>query len=92
MKSSVGSVTVPDKTPPSKVVQNSYVSADERVLDPTKLDLSMVERMPQPSGWRILVLPYRGKGQTEGGILLTDQTLVEDQLQTVVGYVVKKVH
>ena len=72
MKSSVGSVTVPDETPPSKVVQNSYVSADERVLDPTKLDLSMVERMPQPSGWRILVLPYRGKGQTEGGILLTD--------------------
>ena len=89
MKASVGSVTTPDETPASKVVQNSYVSADERVFDPTKLDLSMVERMPQPSGWRILVLPYRGKGQTDGGILLTDQTVVEDQLQTVVGYVVK---
>ena len=77
MKASVGSVTTPDETPPSKVVQNSYVSADERVFDPTKLDLSMVERMPQPSGWRILVLPYRGKGQTDGGILLTDQTVVK---------------
>jgi len=71
-------------------VQNSYVTPEERVLDPSKIDLSAVERMPQPAGWRILVLPYRGKGKTEGGILLTDQTILEDQLQTVVGYVVKQ--
>lgn len=75
---------------PLNPVQNSYVSAEERVLDPSKLELSVIERMPQPAGWRLLVLPYRGKGQTEGGILLTDQTLLEDQLQTVVGYVVKQ--
>jgi co-chaperonin GroES (HSP10) len=69
-------------------VESSYISAEDRVLDPSKLELSVIERMPQPAGWRLLVLPYRGKGQTDGGILLTDQTLVEDQLQTVVGYVV----
>jgi co-chaperonin GroES (HSP10) len=68
---------------------DAYVPEEELFFDPTKLDLSVIERMPQPSGWRLLVLPYRGKSRTEGGIILTEQTKLEDQLQTVVGYVVK---
>ena len=47
-----------------------YVSQEARVLDPTLLDKSILERMPQPTGWRILILPYKGKGVTEGGIHL----------------------
>ncbi len=47
-------------------VTDAYVSEKERVLDPTVLDKSLVERMPEPSGWRLLVLPYKGKGVTDG--------------------------
>ena len=43
-------------------LSSAYVEPDEVVLDPTKLDDSVLDRMPQPTGWKILVLPYRGKG------------------------------
>ena len=69
-------------------VDNAFVNATKRVLDPTLLDKTYLERMPQPSGWRILILPYRGKGVTEGGIHLTKETVDRESLATVVSYVV----
>ncbi len=45
--------------------------------------------MPQPTGWRILILPYKGKAVTEGGIHLVQSTVDRESLATVVGYVVK---
>jgi|TARA_R110000765_G_scaffold336174_2_gene426552 co-chaperonin GroES (HSP10) len=68
---------------------SAYVEPDEVVLDPSKLDDSVLDRMPQPTGWKILVLPYRGKGVTKGGILLTKESQDKEQLATVVSYVVK---
>jgi co-chaperonin GroES (HSP10) len=68
-------------------VGGAYV--EERVLDPSLLDLSALERMPQPTGWRMLVLPYKGKGVSKGGIALTRETLDREALATVVAYVVK---
>ena len=35
------------------------------------------------------MLPYRGRGKTEGGILLPDQVVEENQVATQVGYVLK---
>jgi hypothetical protein len=43
-------------------VTDAYVNEDNRVLDPSVLDKSLVERMPNPTGYRLLVLPYKGKG------------------------------
>ena len=71
-------------------IEASYIDPEERVLDPSSIDHTLLERMPDPTGWRMLILPYRGKGRTSGGILLTDQQLDEDQVQTVVGYVLKQ--
>ena len=68
---------------------SAYVEPQERVLDPSLLDKSILERMPQPTGWHILILPYKGKGVTEGGIHLVQQTIDRESLATVVGYVVK---
>ena len=69
---------------------NLYVKEDIRVLDPTLLDHTLLERMPSPTGWRMLILPYRGKGTTDGGIHLPDKTIEEGQIQTVVAYVLKQ--
>ena len=71
-------------------LDEAFVKEDDRVLDPSLIDKSVVERMPQPTGWRILVLPYRGKGVTEGGILLTKETIEKETLATVVAYVVAR--
>jgi len=69
-------------------LDKAFVEEDDRVLDPSLLDKSILERMPQPTGWRVLVLPYKGKGVTEGGILLTKETVDRETLATVVAYVV----
>ena len=45
----------------TETVLDAYVDQDDRVLDPTILDQSVLDRMPQPTGWRMLVLPYGGK-------------------------------
>ena len=70
-------------------LSGAYVAPEERVLDPELIDKSIVERMPSPTGWRLLVLPYRGKGKSEGGIIIPEAVRDDAQSQTVVGYVFK---
>ncbi len=70
-------------------ISAAYVDPEERVVDPSLLDQSLIERMPQPTGWRMLVLPFRPKPTTKGGILLTEDTLNREGLATVVAIVVK---
>jgi len=53
---------------------------------PTK---KVIERLPDPTGWRILVLPYKGQGKTKGGVILTDETVQERTYTTVTGLVLK---
>tara|TARA_R100000231_G_scaffold20086_1_gene19832 strand:+ start:898 stop:1323 length:426 start_codon:yes stop_codon:yes gene_type:complete len=50
---------------------------------------SLTERVPQPTGWRILVMPYMGKETTEGGIHVPDSVREKEARATVVAYVVK---
>ena len=70
-------------------IASAYVKPEDRVLDPDLISKSLLERIPTPTGWRLIVLPYRGRGKTEGGILLPDQVVEENQVATQVGYVLK---
>jgi co-chaperonin GroES (HSP10) len=70
-------------------IDPAYVKPEDRVLDPSKIDLDTLERLPSPTGWRLLILPYRGKGRTEGGILLPDAIIDRESVATVCGYVLK---
>ena len=71
-------------------VDSMYVEPKSKVLDPSKADASLLENLPTPSGWRLLILPYRGKSKTDGGIYIPYKVLEDGQVQTVVGYVLKK--
>lgn len=71
-------------------VSAMYVPRESRVLDPTKADASLIERMPSPTGWRMLILPYRGKAKTQGGVHIPEKVIDDGQLTTVVGYVMKQ--
>jgi len=73
----------------TKKVADAYIDPDEKILDPELLDKSILDRMPQPTGWRMLVLPYAGKSKTKGGIVLAKETINREALATVVAYVVK---
>jgi hypothetical protein len=46
-------------------LDSAYVDPKNKVLDPSLLDKSLVDRLPQPTGWRLLVMPYQGKATTE---------------------------
>jgi co-chaperonin GroES (HSP10) len=50
----------------------------------------VLERLPEPTGWRMLILPYKGQGKTKGGVILTDETLQERGYTTVTGLVLKQ--
>jgi|TARA_R110001583_G_scaffold44811_1_gene141806 co-chaperonin GroES (HSP10) len=70
-------------------LKQAYTPKDDDVLNPNLIDKPLLDRMPSPTGWRLLVLPYRGKAKTSGGIHLPEKVLEEGQVQTVVGYVLK---
>ena len=73
----------------SDAVAAAYVEKDERVLNPERLEVELNERLPQPTGWRLLVMPYMGKATTDGGVYIPDATRDREALATVVAYVLK---
>ena len=44
-------------------------------------------KLPKPTGWRILVLPFKMKETTKGGIVLAETTLERQQVASQVGLV-----
>ena len=45
------------------------------------------EKLPKPTGWRILVLPFRMDEKTKGGILMGQDTLDKQQVASQCGNV-----
>jgi co-chaperonin GroES (HSP10) len=58
-------------------------------LNPEAIGVGLLERMPAPTGWRILILPYQGKAKTAGGIFLPSEVQEKNNVSTQVGYVLK---
>ena len=48
-----------------------------------------LEKIPQPTGFRIVLFPLRLEGKTKGGVLLTDDTIQESQITTNICKVLK---
>ena len=46
-------------------------------------------KLPKPTGWRILVLPFKQKDKTKGGILITDSTIEKSQVASTCGLVLR---
>ena len=44
-------------TDAAKKIEDLYIKEEGRVLDPTLLDKTLLERMPTPTGGRMLILP-----------------------------------
>ena len=81
---------VPDHViEPKKDAASAYINKSEKVLDPSLVGKKLKDRLPQPTGWRLLVMPYMGKATTEGGIHIPDAVRDREALATVVAYVLK---
>ena len=65
----------------------------ESVEEPKRIDETNVgsikDELPQPSGWRLLVLPFTPKEKTKGGIIIAQESLEKLRIATNCGYVIK---
>ena len=50
---------------------------------------SVVDELPTPTGWRLLVLPFTPKDKTKGGIIFSQESLDRLRIATNCGYVLK---
>ena len=57
-------------------------------LDPDNID-GLLNQLPEPSGYRILLLPFTPKEKTKGGILFSQEQLDKARIATTCGYVLK---
>ena len=63
------------------------VKKEKRVDETNVSDIK--DELPQPSGWRLLVLPFTPKEKTKGGILIAQETLDKYRIAVNCGYVIK---
>jgi len=77
------------KSAASVDVNSAYVDPKKKILDPTLIEKPLIDRLPQPTGWRVLVMPYQGREKTDGGLLVPDHIREREALATVVAYVLK---
>ena len=66
----------------NKVVEDKTVRADN-------ISESLIDSLPQPSGWRLLVLPFTPKDKTSGGLIISQESLDKARIATNCGYVLK---
>ena len=52
-----------------------------------KSEKKQEEKIPKPTGWLIMVLPYKMKEKTKGGIVLAETTLEKQQVASQCGLV-----
>ena len=69
-------------------LQEKYEEEDKK-QNQKQEDLSKKEsqKLPKPTGWRILVLPFKMKEKTKGGVILAEDTLERQQVASQVGLV-----
>ncbi len=61
---------------------------ESKRLDETNIG-SMMDQLPEPSGWRMLVLPFTPKEKSKGGIIFSQESLDKARMVTNCGYVLK---
>ena len=67
-------------------------ASKQKIITPNKdlVGLKKSEKepkLPQPTGWRLLVLPFKMKEKTKGGLVLAETTLEKQQVASQVGLV-----
>jgi chaperonin GroES len=76
---------IPDHT---EMVRKSEPPKVEFTPETVQENETLIEKLPTPTGYRILILPFSQKQTTKGGIVLADSYLEKERLGTNVGFVV----
>ena len=68
--------------------KNEPKESHAKRLDPDNIK-DVVDQLPTPVGYRLLVLPFTPKEKTKGGILFSQEQLDKVRIATTCGYVLK---
>ena len=68
-------------------LEAKYEKQDQEATN--KPSQTNLEKLPDPTGWRILVMPFQVKEETKGGIIIAQETLDRARAAVQVGYVLK---
>jgi len=85
------SSTLKKEVPKHKhALADKYKEESKNLKEPLHPDnLTDVDQLPEPSGWRLLVLPFTPKDKTKGGIIIAQESLEKLRIATNCGYVLK---
>ena len=81
--------TTNEEIPKSLVTAFGKSKIDKNTEDPSQMDPSVIDRLPQPTGYRILIIPYYPAQKTKGGLYVPDQVRDRESFATVAAYVVR---
>ena len=72
-------------------LEEKYKEEEKNKIEPLNPEniKSVVDELPTPSGWRLLVLPFTPKEKTSGGIIISQESLDRLRIATNCGYVLK---
>jgi co-chaperonin GroES (HSP10) len=68
--------------------EDKKTESNKEPLNPDNIK-AVVDELPTPSGWRLLVLPFTPKEKTTGGIIIAQESLDRLRIATNCGYVLK---
>jgi len=71
-----------------KYNETKNIGQEKEPLNPDNIK-KVKSQLPEPSGWRLLVLPFTPKEKTKGGILIAQESLEKLRIATNCGYVLK---
>ena len=71
-----------------KYNETKNIGQEKEPLNPDNIK-KVKSQLPEPSGWRLLVLPFTPKEKTKGGILIEQESLEKLRIATNCGYVLK---
>ena len=74
----------------SHALENKYNAEDDvKKIQENEESKTNLEKLPTPTGWRLLVMPFKVKEETKGGIIIAQETLDRARTAVQVGYVLK---
>lgn len=73
----------------SKILSKTLQDEDVKIpTDPKSIE-EIIDKIPEPTGWRILVRPFTPSKKTKGGIIMADESHERIALTTVCALVLK---
>ena len=83
--------TSTQEEPKVKLALEEKYKEQDKKEEKKQTDLSKKEssKLPEPTGWRILVLPFKMKERTKGGLYLGQETIERQQVGSNCGMILK---